>query len=188
MHWLSCSVLYSIFRYKKSNSSRSKALRSSKFYPAEANHFGTVTVVNQGYVYAERGSNSLPYDYPYIEANGAQALSITTFQPQRSRRSTNRNSTSTCGYIEIPAQVNDSSSPHPTGHVVPNSPSNISEQPSILSSSSSSNSTNHKYVNANRMPTSPNDTRVLLSPPADGARVNIMANVNSDSGYVTLHS
>ena len=132
-------------------------------------------MVNLGYVYADRGSNSLPYDYPYIEANGAQASSAITFQPQRSRKSTN-NSTGTCGYIEVPAQTNNNVRPRPVNYAVPNSPSNVSEQPSIVSPlSSDSQSTHHKYVNTSHEP--------------DGAGVSTNTNMNSDPNeYVTLRS
>lgn len=167
------------YRYKRSSHSSS---RSRKFYPADPSKF---TVVNLGYRFTESGSNSLPYDYPYIEANGAQASSATTFQPQTSSRSTNRNSSSTCGYIDIPAQTNDNSRPHPVGYAVPNSPSNSSEHSSIVSPSlSNSNSANHSTHTSGGQ----NDTRALLSPPANGAGVNTNANTVGDNGYVTLHN
>ena len=145
-------------------------------------------MINLGYVCADRGSNSLPYDYPYIEANGAQASSAITFQPQRSRKFTN--STSTCGYIEVPAQANDNVRPRPVNYTVPNSPSNISEQPSIVSPlSSDSQSTNHKHVNTSHKLASQNNTRALLSPTTDGAGVSTNTNTSSDpNGYITLHS
>lgn len=139
-------------------------------------------MVNLGYIYAERGSNSLPYDYPYIDANGAQALSTTTFHT--STKSSSRNSTGTCGYIEIATVLNGGPKPHPS-HSVPNSPSNISKHPSTVSSP---DSTDHQYINANHVPASQNDTRALLSPPANGPGVGTKANTQSDNGYVTLHS
>jgi len=182
-------ALYDTFRHKKSSNSSSRS-KGGKFYPAGSSNFGTTTVVNLGYVYADRGSNSLPYDYPYVEANGAQASSATTFLPQqRSRKSTYCSSTGTCGYIEVPAQPNDShkSRPHPANFAVPNSPSNISEQSSIVSPSSS-NTTSHKYVNTTHGPSSHVDARTLLSPPLDGTRVDTKANTNSDSSYITLRS
>ena len=162
-----------IHRYKKSTAS--KRSKSSHFYPAEV-----TTVVNLGYIYAERGSNSLPYDYPYIDANGAQALSTTTFHA--SAKSSNRNSTGTCGYIEMSTVLNGGPKPHQASNSVPNSPSNISKYPSTASSP---NSTDHQYANANH---AQNDTRVLLSPPANSAGVSTKANTQSDNGYVTLHS
>ena len=192
MFWFSCLFYnYDNLRYRRSSNSpsKSKGLKSTKFYPVDTSHFGTTNVVNLGYVYADRGSNSLPYDYPYIEANGAQASSAITFQPQRSRKSTN-NSTGTCGYIEIPAQSNDNDRAHPVNYAVPNSPSNVSERPSIVSPTSpKSHSTNHKYVNTNHEPASRNSTSALLSPTANGAGVSINANTNSDpNGYVTIRS
>lgn len=45
-------------------------------------YFDKTTVGNLGCVYAERGTNSLPFDYPYTEANSVQALSATTFLPE----------------------------------------------------------------------------------------------------------
>ena len=165
-----------IHRYKKSNAP--KRSKSSQFYPAEV-----TTVVNLGYIYAERGSNSLPYDYPYVEANGAQALSTTTFHT--STKSSNRNSTGTCGYIEMSTVLNGGPKPHPASNSVPNSPSNISKHPSTASSP---NSTDHQYVNANHVPATQNYTRALLSPPANDAGVSTEANTHSDNGYVTLRS
>lgn len=143
------------FRCKKSSnpSSRSK----DRSVATDASYFSEATAVNLGYIYAERGSNSLPYDYPYIEANGARAsLQLaTTFQPQKfaMKSTNNRDSTGTCdGYIEIPAKANDKCRPHPTSCAVTNSLSNISEQPFIVSpSSSGSNSTDHKYCNTNHV-------------------------------------
>ena len=175
-------------RYRRSSnsSSRSKGL---KFYPVDTSRFGTTTVINLGYVCADRGSNSLPYDYPYIEANGAQASSAITFQPQRSRKFTN-NSTSTCGYIEVPAQANDNIRPRPVNYAMPNSPSNISEQSSIVSPlSSDSQSTNHKHVNTSHEPASQNSTRALLSPTTDGTGVSTNTSTNNDpNGYLILQS
>ena len=138
-------------------------------------------MVNLGYIYAERGSNSLPYDYPYIEANGAQALSTTTFHAQIPTKSSIRNSTSTCGYIEMSTVLNGNPKSHPASHSVLNSPSNIPTHPSIVS-------TSYQYVNANHVPGSQNDARALLSPPADDAGVSTKANTHSDNGYVTLRS
>jgi len=158
-----------LHRCKKSSKSSSRP-KSSKFYPA-GTQFGTTTAINHGYICAEHGANSLPYDYPYTEVNGAQALSITTFQQKGPMNLiTNRNSTNTCGYIEIPTQINGSPKKHPANFVLPSLPSNISEQASIVSP-----------------PGSQNGTRALLSPPANGAGVKTNINANSDNGYVTLH-
>ena len=132
-------------------------------------------MVNLGRTHVDRGSNGLPYDYPYVEANGAQASSAITFQLQRSRKSTN-NSMGTCGYIEVPSQTNSDVRPHPVNYAVPHSPSNISEQPSIVSPlSSDSQSTNHKYVNTSHEP--------------DGAGVSTNTTTNNDpNGYLILQS
>ena len=139
-------------------------------------------MVNPGYIYAERGSNSLPYDYPYIEANGAQALSTTTFQVQNATKLANRNSTGTCGYIEMSSMLNGNVRPN---SAIQNPSSNIS---SHTAEPSLSNSASYQYVNANHVPASQDDARAVLSPPADGNGVSANANTHNDNGYVTLRS
>ena len=130
-------------------------LSRSKTQPAN-NDTPIHTVVNMGYLYAERGSNSLPYDYPCTQANGTQASSATTFQPRGSKRSTNYNSISTCGYIEMSPQANSSNSrPHPVTYVAPTSPRIITNQLPLVTPSSSAN------TNTNR---SQNNTRVVSTP------------------------
>ena len=135
-------------------------------------------MTNLGYVCADRGS--LPYDYPYVEANGAQASS----------RNLTNNSTGTCDYIEVPAQENDHARPRQVKFVVPNSPSNISKQSSIVSPlSSDPQSAYHNYVNTNYEPARQNGTRALLLTTKNGAGVSTNANTSSDpNGYVNLRS
>ena len=149
------------FRYK--NSSNSSSRRT-----ADTNHFDTTTAVNLGYIYADRGSNHLPYDYPFIEANGAQASSATTFQPQISGKLTNRNSTDTYCYIEMSAQANGNSRAHPVKHA--KSKKLPTKQVSPL-------------VNGSHIPAIHNHTRT-----ADAAEVNTTANTNNDSDHVISHS
>ena len=129
-------------------------------------------MVNLGYIYVERGSNHLPYDYPYIEANGAQASSATTFKPQIPGKLTNCNNTDTYCYIEMSAQANGNTRAHTVNHTVPKKPpSNIAKQVSPL-------------VNGNIMPTSRNH----MSTPVDAAAVNTTTNANNESDHITLHS
>ena len=99
---------------------------------------GTSTVVvNPHYIFAENDppNNTLHYDYPYTAVNGAQALSRVAFHPQGSTKSSNRNSTSTCGYIEMPVLMKLNPKPRSASFAAPSrSSSNASEQLSTVSS------------------------------------------------------
>ena len=132
--------MYIYFRYK-----RCKARRSST---ADIGHF----VVNANQIYAERGSNSLPYDYPYTEANSGEILSATTFQPEAVI-----NHNGTCVYT---AMTNNNSKPCSATSAVPTLPSNMLKRPN---------------ANTNHVSASQNDLTSLLSPPAGRARVSTKA-------------
>ena len=90
-----------------------------------------MVVVNPHYIFAENGTpNTLTYDYAYTEVNnGAQASSTVAFHPQGSTKSSNRNSTSTCGYIEMPVLMKFNPKPRSASFTAPSrSNSNASEQ------------------------------------------------------------
>lgn len=128
-----------IFRYKKYSNKL-----SNKFYPAPMDdHVTSTVVVNPHYIFAEHGppnNNTLAYDYPFLDVNGAQAVA---FQPKGSTRSSNRNSTSTCGYIEMSVLMNQNSKPRSASFAAPNTLSNnTSKKPPTLSASL--NSTNRQ--------------------------------------------
>ena len=137
-------LLCPYFRYKRYKTRRSAA--------ADISHF----VVNPHNAYAERGCNSVPYDYPYTEANGADASSATTFQPQALIKHNG-----TCVYTAI---VDSNSTSCSATSAVQTSSSNMS-----------------KRANANTSHTSAsqNDLKALLSPPASSTRVNTQANNNN---------
>lgn len=109
-------------------------------------------MVNTNQIYAERGSNSLPCDYPYMEANNGEILSATTFQPEAVI-----NHNGTCVYTTM---TNNNSKPCSTTSAVPTLPSNMLKHPN---------------VNTNHVSASQNDLTSLLSPPAGRARVSTKA-------------
>jgi len=143
--------------------------------------------VNEGY--AATGPPTLPYDYPYIEVNGGIVNSVSTFHPpsnqtKRSKKTSQRNSTNTLGYIEVNQNTQQS------GYATLRQ----SNGSSIVEKSVGGNSNNNPCISMNAVieeqSHSPvEDTNTLLSPPASSTtdQHNIQTNTNNNSGYITIH-